>query len=77
MGVLECPYTKAMMEKLIATDDADERGYLICYLRSQICGSPTNRTVCCDIDNGEYSTYELCIGLQGKDSECATVGQKI
>ena len=52
--VQECPHTKKMLEDLRATNDVKEKEKLVASLKSLICGSSTDRTVCCDVDNGEY-----------------------
>ena len=43
------------MEDLRTTNDAKEKEKMIASIKSLICGSTVDRTVCCDIDkNGEY-----------------------
>ena len=55
MKVQECPYTKKLLEQFEETNDTKEKEKLIASIRSRICGSSTDRTVCCDVDNyGDY-----------------------
>ena len=55
--VQECPSTNKMLEALKTIDDAKEKEKLISSIRSLICGRSTDRTVCCDNDNGEYLIF--------------------
>ena len=50
--VQECQHTKNMLEELRTTNDVKEKEKLINSMKTLICGSPTDKTVCCDIDNG-------------------------
>ena len=59
MKVQDCPFTKKLLEQFEETDDAKEKEKLIVSIRSRICGSSSDRTVCCDVDNnGEYSLWD-------------------
>ena len=51
MNVLECPYTKNLVHQLEATNDAEEKENIIASIRAQMCGTSTDQTVCCDINN--------------------------
>ena len=52
--IKECPYTRKLFAQVKATDDAEEKGKLISAIRLRVCGSSTDRTVCCDLyDGGE------------------------
>ena len=52
--IKECPYTRKLFAQVKATDDAEEKGKLISAIRLRVCGSSTDRTVCCDLyDAGE------------------------
>ena len=50
MKVQECPYTNQILEELKTTNDNKEKAKLIASIKSLICGSSTDRTVCCDVD---------------------------
>ena len=54
MNVQECPFTKKVLEELKITNDVTEKEKLIASIKSFICGSPTDRTVCCEVDIGKY-----------------------
>ena len=55
ISVHECPYTNRTLENLMTTNDAKEKEKMIASVKSLICGSTVDKTVCCDIDNnGEY-----------------------
>ena len=53
MKIEECPYTNKLIEELRTTTDANEKAKLIASIKSLICGSSNDRTVCCDVDIGE------------------------
>ena len=46
-----------MLDDLTTTNDAKEKEKLITSIKSLICGSSSDRTVCCDSDNGEYQDW--------------------
>ena len=43
-----------MLEEHGTTNDAKEKEKIITSLKALICGNPADRTVCCDVDYGEY-----------------------
>ena len=53
MKIEECPHTNKLIEELRTTTDANEKAKLIASIKSLICGSSSDRTVCCDVDIGE------------------------
>ena len=52
--IQECPSTKKALEHMTTITDATEKEKIIASIKSLICGRITERTVCCDIENGEY-----------------------
>ena len=54
MKVQECPYTKKLLEVLAITNDVNVKAPLIASIKSLICNNPNDRTVCCEVDNGEH-----------------------
>ena len=46
-----------MLEEGVTTNDARIKEKLISDIRSMRCGSVSDRTVCCDIDNGKYQIW--------------------
>jgi len=62
--IKECPYTRKLFAQVKATDDAEEKGKLISAIRLRVCGSSTDRTVCCDLYDAaeEDSFYPKKIG---------------
>ena len=42
-----------MLEEAVTTNDAKIKEKKIADIKTMICGSISDRTVCCDIDNGK------------------------
>ena len=54
MKIQECPFAMNILEKMRTTDDPQEKEKLKTSIRSRICGTLSDKTVCCDVENGEY-----------------------
>ena len=70
MNVLECPYTKELLDAYINAypdvnvDNAKEREKLVTTIRPLICGNPANRNVCCNVCNDGFYNFPTCTGKQ-------------
>ena len=53
MKIQECPFAMNILEKMRTTDDPKEKEKLKTSIRSRICGTLSDKTVCCDVENGE------------------------
>ena len=52
ISIKQCPYTKELFSQVKSTSNPDEKAKLIQAIRLRVCGEPSDRTVCCDIDQG-------------------------
>lgn len=52
ISIKKCPYTKELFSQVKSTSNPDEKAQLIQAIRLRVCGEPSDRTVCCDIDQG-------------------------
>ena len=57
ISIKECPYTRKLFAQVKATNDSEEKANLIQAIRVRVCGNPTDRTVCCDLQQGKLQ-YE-------------------
>ena len=65
---MKCPETKEMMEELVTMNDTNpKRGKMIDSIRSLICGSPTDQTVCCKQRN-DYIYFLPLYSWEGQNS---------
>jgi len=48
--IKECPYTRKLFAQVKSTNDSQEKANLIQAIRVRVCGSPTDRSVCCDLE---------------------------
>ena len=53
ISIKKCPYTKELFSQVKATSDPEEKAQLIQAIRLRVCGEPSDRTVCCDINQGK------------------------
>jgi len=56
ISIKKCPYTKELFSQVKATSDPEEKAQLIQAIRLRVCGEPSDRTVCCDINQGASFT---------------------
>jgi len=52
ISIKKCPYTKELFSQVKSTSNPDEKAQLIQAIRLRVCGEPSDRTVCCEIDQG-------------------------
>jgi len=52
ISIKKCPYTQKLFSQIKSTKDPELKSILIEALRLLVCGKPSDRTVCCDIDQG-------------------------
>ena len=53
ISIKKCPYTKELFSQVKSTSNPDEKAQLIQAIRLRVCGEPSDRTVCCEIDQGK------------------------
>ena len=53
ISIKKCPYTKELFAQVKSTSNPDEKAQLIQAIRLRVCGEPSDRTVCCDVDQGK------------------------
>ena len=54
---MTCKDAKEQVLQITATIDPDEKSKLIKTLRLRICGKPSDRSVCCDVDKSKNLDY--------------------
>merc|ERR1712241_716992 len=57
ISIKECPYTRKLFAQVKATNDSEEKANLIQAIRVRVCGNPTYRTVCCDLQQVDESSF--------------------
>ena len=63
ISIKKCPYTKELFSQVKSTSNPDEKAQLIQAIRLRVCGEPSDRTVCCEIDQGKIFKKFLVIFL--------------
>ena len=54
---MKCKETKDQVAQLKTTLDPDEKSKMIQTIRLRICGEPSDRSVCCDVDQSKNLEY--------------------
>ena len=55
--IMTCKDAKEQVLKITATLDPDEKSKLTKTLGLRICGQPSDRSVCCDVDQSKNLNY--------------------
>lgn len=53
ISIKKCPYTQELFTQVKAASDPVEKAQLVQAIRLRVCGEPSDRTVCCDIEQGK------------------------
>ena len=61
ISIKKCPYTKELFSQVKSTSNPDEKAQLIQAIRLRVCGEPSDRTVCCEIDQGKIFFLNLSL----------------
>merc|ERR1711971_1288634 len=48
----DCPYTKKLLTRVLSSSDREEKNNMIGEMRKLVC-NPSDRSVCCDIEESE------------------------
>ena len=54
---MKCKETKDQVAQLKTTLDPEEKSKMIQTIRLRICGEPSDRSVCCDVDQSKNLEY--------------------
>merc|ERR1711971_1187492 len=64
----DCPYTKKLLTRVLSSSDREEKNNMIGEMRKLVC-NPSDRSVCCDIEESEGDHEESNPEAEGDHEE--------